>query len=426
MGRSGGGSFGGGGFSGGFSGGGRMSGGFSGGSGFGGGRSGIPSSGGHGSPMFGGGYGGGFGGSGFWSGFLIGQLMGDNRSMGDPAPPSGQPVDPQGSRPASSNSQAGCGSCLTVIAIFLAATLLVMAFMAIMDLGGCSSQLTGGSTQASTVERTALSSDMVIETPYFSDDDGDWIGDPQTLTNGMREFYMETGVQPYLHILPNGSERTVNALTTIAETEYGQLFQDEAHFLVVFCDNGYGGFGVGYCVGSAAKTVMDSEAIAIFQDYLDRYYNDYSISESEIFANTYVSTADRIMTTDAERNAPIVIVLIAGIVVVIVVAGIVVIVRRRAKTREAELKHQQEVLSTPLEKFDDDDIEETARKYEQGRAAVNGTQQPSSSGAPGSPNPNDLERFGDADLAELERKYSSGQSGQPGVQDDANSTNRQQ
>lgn len=404
MGRSGGGGFGGGGFSGGFSGGGRMSGGFSGGLGFGGGRSGGPSMGGSGysgGPIFVGGSG--FGGNGFLGGLILGQLLSESRGGSNQAPPpNGQPVDPQGSRPVQGPSAGG--SCLVAALVMIAAAIFAMALFMIMGTGGCSSNLSGGSEHASTIERTPLASGVVIETPYYTDDDGDWIGDPKTLETGMREFYMETGVQPYLHILPNGSERTVNALTTIAEDEYDRLFQDEGHFLVVFCDNDHGGFGVGYSIGSAVKTVMDSEAITIFQDYLDRYYSDYTISESEMFADTYTSTADRIMTTDAERNKPIIIALIVGVVIVIVVAGIIVIVRRRAKTREAELRHQEEVLNIPLEKFGDDEVEETARKYAQGRATVEGDP---NSGAVNATDPRDYEKFGDDDLEDLERKYSS-------------------
>lgn len=410
MGRSGGGGFGGGGFSGGFSGGGRMSGGFSGGLGFGGGRSSMPSMGGSGysgGPIYVGG--GGFGGNGFLGGLILGQLLSESRGSSYQPPPNGQPVDPQGYRPAQGPSAGG--SCLIPAIIFIAIAIFTFTIFMILGSGGCSSNLSGGSEHASTIERTPLSSDLVIETPYFTDDDGDWIGEPQVLETGMREFYMETGVQPYLHILPNGSQSTVNALTTIAENEYDTLFQDEAHFLVVFCDNNQGGFGVGYSIGSAAKTVMDSEAISIFQDYLDRYYSDYTITESEMFADTYTSTAERIMTTDAERNKPIIIALIVGIVIAIIVVGIILIVRRRAKTREAELRHQQEVLNTPLEKFGDDEVEETARKYAQDRAAVEGA--PNTDVA-NSTDPRDYEKFGDDDLEDLERKYSS------------NSTNQQQ
>lgn len=103
-------------------------------------------------------------------------------------------------------------------------------------------------------------------------------------------------MQPYLYILPNGATTSTQDLSRQAEKLYDQLFTDEGHFLLVFCDDGYGSFHCGYTVGSQAKTVMDDEAVGILADYLDRYYSDYSLSEEEIFSKTFSSTATRIMT----------------------------------------------------------------------------------------------------------------------------------
>ena len=90
-------------------------------------------------------------------------------------------------------------------------------------------------------------------------------------------------MQPYVYILPNGESTSVSDLKSRAEALYPQLFSDEGHFLLVFCDDGRGGYNCGYTVGSQAKTVMDDEAVSILADYLDRYYNDSSVSEEESF-----------------------------------------------------------------------------------------------------------------------------------------------
>ena len=65
------------------------------------------------------------------------------------------------------------------------------------------------------------------------------------LESGMRQFYQETGVQPYLYLLPNGSVTSTTELTAMAEELYPQLFTDEGHFLLVFCDNGAGSYNCG-------------------------------------------------------------------------------------------------------------------------------------------------------------------------------------
>lgn len=365
MGRSGGGgSFGGGGggFSGGFGGGGGFSrgprsGGRSGGSSFGGGRSSGPSFGGY--P--GGYYGGGFGGSSFWGGFL-GGLMGSSRSGGSggggvpPQMPQGpqqpgsgngqQPGAPQGKSPNS-----GCGTIFIIIAAFF---LVVFLFMALGS-GGC----TTSSVAASTVERTAIAPGQAQETGYFTDEDGDWVHNTAVLQKGMRHFYEETGVWPYVYILPNGSVTSTSQLTDMAQQLYTELFSDDAHFLLVFCDNNQGGFNAGYWAGSSARTVMDDEAAEVLADYLWKHYQDYNISEEEIFSNAFADTADRIMSV-TPSPWPIV----AGCAAVIIVAVVVfVLIRRRQQAKQREAERMEQILNTPLETFEDSALDDLEKKY---------------------------------------------------------------
>lgn len=363
MGRSGGGGFGGGSFGGG------LGGGFSGGSGFGGGFS----SGGGGRSFGGGGrssmpggpvggypYGGGGSGSGFLGGLLLGQLLGGSRSSdrggSGGMPPSGPNNDrPPSSQPPSHQTPgSGCGTAAVIMAI---AAFLLFVFILLFGFGGCSSS----EVAASTVDREPLPAGTVEQTAYFTDDDGDWIGQPQKLEAGMRAFFQETGVQPYLYIVPNGSARSTSELTAKAQSLYGQLFTDQGHFLLVFCDNGSGGYDCGYWLGDQARTVMDNEALEIFQAYLSSNYYDYSLSEEEIFANTYAETAERIMTvTPGPPIVPVAICL--AVVIVAVVVAIVLMKRRQAKEREQI--RQQQILATPLEKFGDTELDDLEKKYE--------------------------------------------------------------
>lgn len=359
MGRSGGG---GGGFRGGFSGGSRSSGGFSGGRRSSGGGFGGSSGRSSGSPF--GGFGsrgtssqGGFGG--FHLPTVI-PVLTSNRTSGG----------------GSSGGGGGSGSsgCFTV----LGAIIVIMLILALLGSCSCSSCMSLGpsggnvtvadspssSVTKSTYEREKLPSDAALATGYFTDAAGDWIDSPAQLEKGLKSFYNETGVWPYVYILPNGYTTSIDELTVMAEDLYDELFADEAHFLLVFCDDGYGGYNCGYCVGAQAKTIMDSEALAILADYLDRHYADYSIDEEEVFSNAFADTGERIMTVTksaAENIAPYA----AGVVGIIVVAGVVVfIVRNRAKQQEEERKHREAVLNTPLEKFGSTQVDELTKKYE--------------------------------------------------------------
>ena len=351
MGRSGGGGGGGGGgFSGGFSGGGRSSGGFSG--GFGGGRSGGGGFGGGPGGGFGGGRGGGGRGFGGFGGPVI---VNAPRYYGG---------GPGGTRPGPGGRRNGCGTgCGTMVII------LVVFFVIIGIFSSLSGGVSSASITKSTETRTALPSGSVTETAYYTDEPG-WITNKSELLSGMKKFYQETGVQPYIYIASsvNGtSSPTTAQISSYSDSLYSELFTDEAHFLVVFCDNGNEGYTVGYTIGSQAKTILDDEAISIFHDYLDRYFNTSSdsMTDEEFFSRTFGDTADRIMTVTKSPWPTVVLVLV---IAAAVIALVVILYKWQGKVREAkerEEKRTQEILNTPLEKFGDKDVEDLAHKYEQ-------------------------------------------------------------
>lgn len=348
MGRSGGGRSGGGSRGGGFSGGGRSFGGFSGG-------------GGHGRSAGGpGGFGGGFGGfrpprphvhvggGSFWpfmAGYGLGRGSGSGRGSG-------------GNGGNGAGGGCGCGSIITLIVVILLLTTLFGI------LGGgvtsCSSNLFSTDIAASTVAREPLPAGAAQTTStHYRDEDGGWIYDASALERGMRAFYDETGVEPFVYILPNGSVTSPTELGNMANELYDELFDDEAHFLLVFCDDGQGSFNCGYAVGSQAKTVMDDEAVGILADYLDRYYADMSLSEEEMFARAFEDTGERIMS---KTTSPVVYVAICAAVVIVAALAYTGVKKYRA-SKEREAKRMQDVLNTPLESFGDSDLEDLEKKY---------------------------------------------------------------
>lgn len=369
MGRSGGGGgfSGGGGFGGGFgSGGGGFGGGFSGGSG-----RGRSAGGGFGGGGFGGYPGGYYGGGGsFWGG-LLGGLIGSSRGGGSSRPPQmpvggpqqpgpggpvgggpggpaggGQPGAPQGKAPNS-----GCGT----VFVILAAVLLVVLLVVALGGGGCSAS----GVPASTVERTALPAGAANETSYYTDVDGDWIHNPAKLERGLRHFYEETGIQPHVYILPNGSVTSYQELEAIAKEKYNELFTDQAHFVLVFCDTGDGRFNAAYWAGSQTGSVLDNEAMQIFEAYLSQDYDDLSLSEEEIFSKAFSDTADRIMTV---TPSPLPIIAVCGAVIIVAVV-VFVIVRNRRLARQREAERMEQILNTPLESFADGELEDLEKKY---------------------------------------------------------------
>lgn len=344
MGRSGGG--GGGGFSGGgFSGGGRSSGGFSGGGrsmGHSGGRSGGSSHFGAGRPPHRPPVG----------GPTIIRTGGHGGNYGNRAPYN----NGHNGRNNGGSGGNGCGTVILVLVVFM--ILMACMFMFVNTSVTTESGTVSGNVAQSTYEREKLADGLVNETGYLTDEAG-WFADKSAVESGMRQFYNETGVQPYLYLLPNGETTSVSELNTLAEELYDQLFTDEAHFLLVFCDDNFGSYNCGYVVGAQAKTVMDDQAIGILADYLDRYYNDYSISEEQIFSYTFAKTGERIMTVQ-ESPLPVIFISLAVIVVAVIIG---MTIRSRNERKRREMEQMEEILQTPLEKFGDSDAENLAKKY---------------------------------------------------------------
>lgn len=252
----------------------------------------------------------------------------------------------------------GCGCSGFVWAILTVVIVLSILFTLLpfgMFGGSSSSNVT-----ASTIEREKLASGLVQETGYYTDQAG-WISSSKTLESGMKIFYNKTGVQPYLYILQPDSITSTTELDQKAEALYDELFTENAHFLVVYCeDTRRGGYNVGIWRGSQTTTVMDDEALAIFEDYLNRYYSDMSLTDEEFFSTVFEKTAERIMTV-TKSPWPTIIVAICAVAIVLL---LIWFWKKRKEQANLEAKRAEEILKTPLEKFGDKDIEDLAKKYE--------------------------------------------------------------
>ncbi len=360
-GRSSGGFSGGGRSSGGFSGGGRSSGGFSGGgrsSGSFGGAGRAGGSSGRGRP------GGGFGGPG---------PGGSRRPAGGGFGPGGGPVPPRGPMPPGGYRTGGgcCSSFLIMpILIILIACILIFSFTGITRTSASGSD--SGIT-ASTVERTKLDSSKCQEYGSYYTDELNWFGNGSEIESGMKEFYEKTGVQPYLYLTDsvNGSSNpSESQLQSYSETIYSNLFSDDGHLVLLFYqqDNDYGNYEMWMTIGSDADDVIDTEAMNIIFDYVEKYYYDDSVSEEGVFGKAFSSAADRIMGTSSNSSGSSGSSVIIIVIVVIAAALIVVyLVRDRMKKNREKAKkvqaEREEILNTPLKKYNSESISDLKDKY---------------------------------------------------------------
>lgn len=259
--------------------------------------------------------------------------------------------------------RSGCGTSILSIFVVTIFFLVLLSFIGGLGASSISNGGSGGSITASTVHREKLDGQYVDTTGYYEDHAG-WIGSASKLEKGMKSFFHETGVQPYLYIT-----ETVNGDPSPSDEEmedfanglYDELFTDEGHLLVVFQEYNSSGNYFCWCVaGKQAKTVFDSEARDIFCDYIDHYY--YSdLSEEEFFSEAFEKTGERMMTV---TRSPIVTVSI--VIGVVLLAAILFLWWKKVKEQKnKEAEHARTILNTPIGDLggEDPELKDLENKY---------------------------------------------------------------
>lgn len=342
--------------SGGFSGGGRSSGGrMGGGSSFGGGSS-HSSYGGSSHSSFGGGssYGGGSRGGSYGGGGSYGRRGYYSSRSGRYYGGYGAPTRGLG------GGGCGCG-CLVV---FLA-LIVIAGIMSIFTPGSTSGSSYGGNVTQSTIVREKLDSSGVNKTAYYTDELG-WIDKGSVLESGMKHFFDETGIQPYLYITDTiyGTQNpTESAMEEFTNEQYDKLFTDEQHVLLVFrqTDEDWGNYDMWYVGGSRTKAVFDEEAADILMDFIDQYYEDESLSEAQFFSKAFEKAADRMMSggtsgeISSKSGASDIILII--IFLILFVVALIIFIKRIKESRSAKNEEKKKILETPLQKFSDNPFE---------------------------------------------------------------------
>ncbi len=261
--------------------------------------------------------------------------------------------------------RSGCGTTLVTLAVVFVFLLVVMSFIGAMG-GSSGGSSDSGSITASTVRREKLDGQYVNTTAYYEDHAG-WIGSGSKLEKGMKSFFSETGVQPYLYItetIDGDPKPSDEVMEDFANALYDELFDDEGHLLVVFQEYQSDGNYFCWCVaGKQAKTVFDSEARDIFHDYIDHYYYT-DLSEEEFFSLAFEKTGERIMTVTRSPIATVAVV--TGVVAVALIAFLWWKKAKAQKNKEAE--HAQTILNTPIEDIGteapDPALSELEKKYQ--------------------------------------------------------------
>ena len=123
-----------------------------------------------------------------------------------------------------------------------------------------------------------------------------------------------------------------------------------------------------YANGEMVNPVMDSEAVDIFWDNIDRYwFTDYSTDE--VFIRTFNDTANTIMAdVNAKTNLKTAVTKLAIVVLVVIVIIIVLIIllvwwSKKKQREKEEAEETERILNTPMDTLVDQNLKDLENKY---------------------------------------------------------------
>lgn len=245
-----------------------------------------------------------------------------------------------------------------MIALFIV-IVIILAVMQGMGRGGNYDAAISQSSQGSTIVREKLDTNNAYINDCIIDELG-WFDNVSKTESSLKEFWEETGIQPYIILRDYDA-----SLTSDSEKEqwvidyYDENFDTENIFLFVYfaeedTDNDVG--YMAYANGYQTSSVMDSEAIEIFWNNIDKYwYTD--LSTDELFVKAFNDTANTIMhvSTTSKDIFKWVLVIIA----IILVGGIIInLVKQKNKRAKEKAEEDQKILSTPINDMAKDNLED--------------------------------------------------------------------
>lgn len=240
--------------------------------------------------------------------------------------------------------RAGCAT--AIVTLIVVALLVVMAMVVsggVSNSGAADREITESSVARTKLEGTTYQNEVYDELGWLN---------PTQVANGIREFYEETGVQPAIY-LENRPDLIGNpeAQKKEAERLAEELGLSDSTFLYAYFDNNGEDGDWAVWTGGAAGTVMDDEALNIFEDYLTQnWFSDKD--EDDVFIDTFNSTGKRIMSRTTNANDVAIWIWIALGVIAAGVA-VYVIMKTRRKHEAERAAETERILKTDIKDLDD-------------------------------------------------------------------------
>ncbi len=237
----------------------------------------------------------------------------------------------------------------TIVTIILIAIL----FFFLFSMFGCSRTTSPDVYQTEEITESAYNREKLNSgIPYQQDciiDELGWFENIPQTEKRLKTFYDKTGVQPMIVINEyNPALKTDQQKSEYAKEWYDRNIKNENVFLYMYFGEP-GDSEVGYMEtvnGKEISSVMDSNAVNIFWNYLDQDWTS-GMNSDDMFVSVFDQTADRIMTKTATKND--VMLKGLGVAAIVAVGGVIiaVIVLRRKHERE-RAEETERILNTPL------------------------------------------------------------------------------
>lgn len=222
---------------------------------------------------------------------------------------------------------------------------------------------TSGTYSHNTVTSTVVREKLDTHNAYINDciiDELGWFTNTAKTASGLKEFWEETGIQPYIILKAYDAALITDAQKEQWTTDYYDAnFDTENIFLYVYfaeqdADNDIG--YMTYANGYQTSSVMDAEAVDIFWSYIDKYW--YTDAETDdVFVNAFNDTAKAIMHVSTTKNDIVKWILIL-LVVIVIGAVLVTVIRQRNKRAREKAQEDAEILNTPINDIASDNLED--------------------------------------------------------------------
>lgn len=208
--------------------------------------------------------------------------------------------------------------------------------------------------QQSTIERSKLDSSLCTKVDTWYQDDINWIHDEKTLLKGLKTFYDQTGVQPYLWITDNingKAKPNTSDFETALKSKYSELFKDDGHVIVCFMESSPSVYATYYWAGSAAKGVIDDEAGEILLDVIDSKYTS-DLSDEEMLSKSFSDAATRMMKVGRTTKQYIIlaVAVVAGLGIIV---GFIFLLKAKRKSDAEEAEERERILNTDIDEMSD-------------------------------------------------------------------------